>query len=70
MAPQQRLFSWSKTVAPPSLTPPLQSYSFNYMGQKLARRVRLLTIAALLRQAGRPGREGKGGSTPTPTPLL
>ena len=30
----------------------MQSYSFNYMGQKLALRVRLLMFAALLRQVG------------------
>lgn len=32
----------------------VQSYSFNYMGQKLARRVRVLMMAALLRQVGMP----------------
>ncbi len=30
----------------------MQSYSFNYMGQKLALRVRLLMMRALLRQVG------------------
>ena len=30
----------------------LQSYSVNYMGQKLGRRVRLLMLQALLRQVG------------------
>lgn len=34
-------------------TLPSQSYSFNYMGQKLAWRVRLLMMRALLRQVGR-----------------
>ena len=38
------------TFAAPCL--PLQSYSFNYMGQKLGRRVRVLMFAALLRQVG------------------
>jgi hypothetical protein len=32
------------------LLAPLQSYSFNYMGQKLAQRVRVLMLGALLRQ--------------------
>ena len=33
-------------------TPPCQSYSFNFMGQKLGRRVRVLMFRALLRQVG------------------
>ncbi len=36
----------------PSACCPRQSYSFNYMGQKLGRRVRVLMFAALLRQVG------------------
>jgi hypothetical protein len=47
---------------PPSLPPSLpQSYSFNYMGQKLAQRVRLLMLQALLRQV-RVGRVCSPGS--------
>lgn len=30
----------------------LQSYSFNFMGQKLAHRVRIMMMRALLRQVG------------------